>query len=370
MKTIKTFWQVVLLLWLPNLCHAQQINSVRLDSIFKKLYDGGGFSGNVLIAKDGQPVYQKSFGFADSVKQIANSPQMRFLLASVSKQFTAVGIVLLKEAGKLDYDDKLVKYLPGLPYEGITIRQLLNHISGVPDYLPLFEQYWDKTKFATNKDMLDMLAQYHPAPIFEPGQKYLYSNTGYALLASVIERVSGMSFIDYMEQHVFIPFGLKHTLVYTRRARPKYVPDCATGYVYEDTIKRFVEPEQHSRWKNELWEDGIYGEDGINSTVGDLLLWDQAIYNRRILSAEDWSAILTAGKPADGNSDYGFGWHLINSQGKSRAAYHTGGWPGFQSYNEQGLDQNYSIIILRNKFSPPTRVPVELIRSIVAAAKN
>ena len=350
--------------------YSQQRGYQQLDSIFNKLYESGSFSGNVLIAKNGQPIYQKSFGFADSSRQVKNSDQTRFLLASVSKQFTAAGVVLLKEAGKLNYDDKLVKYLPALPYPEITIRQLLNHTSGVPDYLPLLDQYWDKTKFATNNDMLDMLIKYHPAPFFNPGQKYMYSNTGYALLALVIEKISGMSFTDYMEDNVFQPFGLKHTLVYTRRARPKQVPDCATGYVYEDSLKKFVEPEQHPVWKNVLWEDGIYGEDGVNSTVGDMLLWDQIVFNRNIISAEDWKEILGAGKPVEGDSDYGFGWHLINPQGKGWIAYHTGGWPGFQTYNEQGLDQNYTIIILRNKFAPRTKVPTETLRSIINPLKN
>ena len=186
----------------------------------------------------------------------------------------------------------------------------------------------------------------------------------------MIEKVTGMSFTDYMGNKVFLPFGLKHTLVYTRRARPKQVSDCATGYAYDDSLRKFVEPEQHTVWKNALWEDGIYGEDGINSTVGDMLLWDQAVFNRSIISAEDWNEILTAGKPVEGDSDYGLGWHLINPQGKGRIAYHSGGWPGFQSYNEQGLDQNYTIIILRNKFAPGTKVPTEVLRSIVNAAKD
>lgn len=365
MKTLRTTLLICTFLLMASASYCQQRVYRQLDSIFNNLYKSGSFSGNVLIAKNGQPVYQKSFGFADSSEQIKNENLTRFLLASVSKQFTAAGIVLLKEAGKLNYDDKLVKYLPALPYPEITIRQLLNHTSGVPDYLPVFDQYWDKTKFATNDDMLDILIKYHPDPFFEPGQKYLYSNTGYALLASVIEKVSGVSFTDYMEDKVFRPFGLKHTLVYTRRARPKQVPNCATGYVYEDSLKRFIMPEQHPVWKHALWEDGIYGEDGVNSTVSDILLWDQAVFNRTIISAEDWKEILGAGKPAEGDSDYGFGWHLINPQGKGRIAYHTGGWPGFQSYNEQGLDQNYTIIILRNKFAPRTKVPVEVLRSII-----
>ena len=148
-----------------------QTKAARLDSIFTALYNSGQFSGNVLIAENGKPVYQQSFGMADQDKQLPINENTRFLLASVSKQFTAMGIVLLKEAGKLNFDDELVKYIPELPYPGMTIRQVLNHTSGLPDYDPLMQQHWDKSKFATNEDMLKMLLQYHPDAFFPPGQK-------------------------------------------------------------------------------------------------------------------------------------------------------------------------------------------------------
>jgi CubicO group peptidase (beta-lactamase class C family) len=348
--------------------YTQESSNAQIDSIFSALYNSGQFSGNVLIAQNGIAIYEKCFGLADIEKQVSNTPDTRFLLASVSKQFTAVGIVLLKEAGKLSYDDEVVKYIPELPYPGITIRQVLDHTSGLPDYDALMQHYWDKTQFATNNDMLNMLIKYHPSPFFPPGQKYLYSNTGYALLAVVIERVSGMSFTDYMEMKVFSPLGMAHTIIFTRRARPKAVKNYATGYVYADSLKAFVIPEEHPIWRQALWEDGIYGEDGVNATIDDMLKWDQTVYQRSFISSDDWQQILTPGKPKDGNSDYGFGWHLINPQEKGRIAFHSGGWPGFMTYNEQGLDQNYSIIILRNKFTPQTKMPIDIIRSIIKDA--
>jgi CubicO group peptidase (beta-lactamase class C family) len=363
MKLIsKIIASCVLLIVMSN-TNAQNL-SARLDSIFQPLSNAGQFSGNVLIAQNGKPIYEKCFGMADIDKHIANNVNMRFQLASVSKQFTAMGIVLLKESGKISYDDTITKFIPELPYHGITIRQLLNHTSGVPDYFPMFLQYWDKTKFADNNDVIKLLVQYHPPVFFPPGQKYLYSNTGYALLATVIEKVSGTSFKEFMADNVFKRFGLKHTLVCSRHANPINAPDFAIGYVYADSLKAFVIPEQHPMWKTGLWEDAIYGEDGVNSTVGDMLKWDQAVYNRAIISNDDWQQILTAGATAEGSCDYGFGWHL-----KNNAAFHTGGWPGFIIYNEQGLENNYSIIILRNKFTTQTRVAVDPIKSIINADK-
>jgi len=365
MNLLKKTFSICLLITISVSSNAQQIIAGRLDSIFTALYNTGQFSGSVLIAKNGNPVYQKSFGLADIEKQLPNGPETRFLLASVSKQFTAIGIVLLKEAGKLNYDDTVVKYLPEFPYRDITIRQLLNHTSGVPDYDALMQQRWDKTKYATNNDMLNMLIQYHPDPFNAAGQKYNYSNTGYALLALIIEKISDQPYPDYMKNEVFEPLKMTHTLVYTRRARPKHVENCATGYVYDDSLKQFVLPEQHPLWKQALWEDGIYGEDGVNTTTGDLLLWDQVVHSGGLINADDWQQVLTPAKPTEGTSDYGFGWHIINPQNKGRVAYHTGGWPGFMTYNEQGLDKNYSIIILRNKFAPRTRMPVDNIRELI-----
>ncbi|MBS1532366.1 MAG: beta-lactamase family protein [Bacteroidetes bacterium] len=358
------------LVFFSGLCYGQQTDYNKIDSIFDKLYETGQFSGSVLIAVNGKAQYQKSFGMADIEKRTENNQHTRFLLASVSKQFTAMGIVVLKEQGKLDFDDELVKYIPNLPYKGITIRQVLNHTSGLPDYMPLFEQHWDKTKFATNQDMLNMLIQYHPDPLFASGQKYMYSNTGYAVLALLIEKVSGMTFTDFMENKIFKPLGMNHTIIYTRRARPRSIDNYATGYQYDDSLKQFVRPEQHPVWKNALWEDGIYGEDGVNSTTGDILTWDQAVYKHSFISEEDWREILSPGKVAEGNMDYGFGWHTVTRPGIGRSVFHTGGWPGFMAYNEQGLDRNYSIIILRNKFSPQPRVPTDLIRLIICPERK
>lgn len=364
MKTIK----ITCLLLLFQLGLLAQSKTQRLDSIFTALNATGQFSGNVLIAENGKAIYQKNFGAANPETGQPLDNETRFLLGSVSKQFTAAAIIMLKEAGKLKFDDQLSAYIPELPYPGITLRQLLNHTSGLPDYDALMNNVWDKQKFATNEDVVKMLSQYHPTVFFAPGKKYMYSNTGYALLALVIERVAKQSFTDYMEQHVFKAFGMTHTLIYTRRARPRKVDNYAIGYVYQDSLKTFVLPEVHPLWKNALWEDGVYGEDGVNSTTGDLLKWDQAVFNKTILQAADWNEILTPGMVKEGSSDYGFGWHIINPN--DRIAYHSGGWPGYIAYNEQYLDHNRTIIILRNKFTTAIKIPIADIRAILCSTNK
>jgi CubicO group peptidase (beta-lactamase class C family) len=363
-KAITVLW-FFLFNGLGNELPAQQEKAVKLDNLFSAIYQSGQFSGNVLVAEDGKVIYRKSFGLADQEKQLPLNDETSFLMASVSKQFTAAGIVLLKVAGKLRYEDEMVKYLPELPYPGVTIRQMLNHISGLPDYDPLMREHWDKDKYATNDDMIKMLVRYHPPALFPPGQKYMYSNTGYALLATIIERVSELSFTEYMESRVFKPLGMTRTIIYTRRARPRTVLNSAVGYVYEDNAARFVLPEAHPTWKQTMWEDGIYGEDGVNSTTGDLLKWDQAVFHGAFIPSAEWAEALTPGKPGEGASDYGFGWHIINPNGKGRIAYHSGGWPGFATYNEQHLDKNQTIIVLRNKYTAQTRTPIDKIREIL-----
>lgn len=358
----KKLYLWLLLLNCSSLTLKAQTKAQRLDSLFSALYQTGQFSGNVLIAENGKPVYQKSFGLADLENQQPLDAGTRFLLGSVSKQFTAAGIIMLKDAGKLSLDDELTKFLPELPYQNITLRQVLQHSSGLPDYFALMDKKWDKNKYATNEDVLHMLVQYRPNPFFSPGQKYAYSNTGYALLALVIERVSGQSFTDYMEGEVFKKFGMNHTIIYTRRTRPRKVADYALGYVFQDSLKKWILPDVHPQ---DLWEDGIYGEDGVNSTTRDLLKWDQAVFNRAVFSNSDWNDILTAGAVKDGSSDYGFGWHIINPDGEGRIAFHSGGWPGYIAYNEQHLDHNRTIIILRNKFATTIKTPTAIVRQIL-----
>jgi CubicO group peptidase (beta-lactamase class C family) len=337
----------------------------KLDRIFSSLYATGEFSGNVLIAENGKALYQKSFGFADETTKRPVDINTMSLLGSVSKQFTAFAIVLLKEQGKLSFDDSLEQYFPALPYKHITVRQLLTHTSGIPDYAALMDHFWDKSKFASNRDMVDMLVRYHPGALLAPGEKYQYSNTGYALLASIIEQVSGMSYEEFMEEKIFGPLGMMHTLVYTRRFKPRKVADYALGYVYDDSLHNYILPDQSSKWKNGLWEDGIVGEDGINSTASDMLVWDQALYKNNLISATSLNEIFTQGLVAQGQTDYGFGWHIKSVDGYGKIAYHSGGWPGYMAYIERHLDHNKTIIILRNKFIPELKMPVDSIRAIL-----
>jgi CubicO group peptidase (beta-lactamase class C family) len=344
---------------------AQKSRVEKLDSIFASLFATGKFSGNVLIAENGKQLYKKSFGLADESTGRPINSNTQSLLGSVSKQFTPFAIVLMQRRGKLSLDDTLRHFLPSLLYQNITVRQLLNQSSGIPDYIALMNRLWDNTKYASNKDVVDMLIQYHPDSFFPPGTMYGYSNTGYALLASIIEKVSGKPYAEFMEQEVFAPLGMKRTIVYARRYHPRLVTDYALGYVYDDSLHSYVLPDSSVKFKKLLWEDGVMGEDGVNSTVGDLLKWDQVQYNNPLLDSTAINQIFSPGRVAQGQNDYGFGWHIKSFDGYGKIAWHSGGWPGYMAYIERHLQTNKIIIILRNKFSPELKIPIDAIRNIL-----
>jgi CubicO group peptidase (beta-lactamase class C family) len=329
---------------------AAQNKAAQLDSLFTQLHRNQQFFGNVLIAEKGKVTYQKSFGKADYAANADLDAGSVFELASVSKQFTAMGIMLLKKQGKLSYDDSLRKFIPELPYYNITIRQLLHHTSGLPDYMELFTGNWDTTKIATNKDMVALLAKKKPAVLFAPGEKWEYSNTGYALLSNIIEKASGMTYGDYLQKNIFKPLGMKNTRVFRRRYEQKQLPDYAYGYVYDRSNNKFVLPDSLSEYASMVYcLDGITGDGTVNSTTGDLLKWDRALYTARLVPTEMLNEAFAPGTLNNGKkTNYGFGWVVTESQGWGKVLSHTGGWPGYNTLIERHTDNDVTIIILRN----------------------
>src|SRR5271154_3041082 len=221
-------------------CHShkteQKTLSVRLDSLFATVPD---FSGTVLIADKGKPVYHKAFGYVNFETKSPMDTTSIFELASVSKQFTAMLVMMLKEEGKLKYDDRVDQYIPHLPYPGITLRHLLNHTSGLSEYETLMKEHWDKTKVASNSDILEYLIRYHPDKNFEPGTKYKYNNTGYVLLGSVIEKVSGRDFVELINDRIFKPLGMNATDLRSP-AQKRTLRNFALGHIFVEAKGKYV----------------------------------------------------------------------------------------------------------------------------------
>jgi CubicO group peptidase (beta-lactamase class C family) len=257
----------------------------KIDSLLTASYKNDLFNGCVLIAEKGKVIYKKSFGYSnESTKEKLNENSI-FELASISKTFTAMGIVILKEQGKLSYDDKLAKYIPELSfYKDITIKHLLHHTSGLDSYESLMETMYDKSKIVDNKIMIDFFAKYQPKLLFEPKTKWEYSNTGYALLASIIEKVSGLKYGEFLDKAIFNPLKMTNTLVYNRRYAPKTVKNYAYGYVYDPSTKKYVLPDSLENTKYVIWLDGVVGDGTVNSSTIDLYKWDRALAEKIMMN--------------------------------------------------------------------------------------
>ncbi|MBM7419888.1 MULTISPECIES: serine hydrolase domain-containing protein [Chryseobacterium] len=338
----------------------------KLDSLFTKNYEDKIFNGNVLIAEKGKIIFQKSFGVADyETKRLLNNTTI-FELASVSKQFTAMGIVLLEKQGKLKYDDPISKFIPELSfYKNITVRNLLNHTGGLPDYIGLFQKNWDKSKFATNKDIVTEFAKYKPEISFQPSEKYEYSNTGYALLGYIIEKASGKTFGDYLEANIFKPLGMKNTFVYRSRFQPKVIENYAKGFI-ENDFGSIISPDDLGKSYYTYYLDGMVGDGMVNSTTEDLLKWDRSLYTDKLVNEKDKAIIFQGAKLNDGKmTNYGFGWQIGENKEYGKVVAHSGSWAGYTNYIERNLSKDQTIIILQNIDTHKTQIPAQSARKII-----
>jgi len=344
-----------------------QEHITKIDRLLTSMYKNGNLNGNILIAEKGKVVYKKSFGFSnDSTKEKLNDHSI-FELASISKQFTAMAIVILKEKKKLNYDDKMSKYIPELShYDNITIRHLLNHTGGLPDYMEIMDTVFDKSKIATNDDIINLFAKLKPSTLFESNTQWQYSNTGYALLATIIERVTGMSYGAYLSKVIFKPLRMTNTFVYTRRYAPKKISNYAYGFVYSDSLKKYSLPDFLNETKQVVWMDGIVGDGTVNSTVVDLLKWDRALYTTQLITKESKNEVFTSSELNDkSKSNYGFGWFIEDNGIYGNIVNHSGGWPGYLTFIDRHIQNDKTIIVLLNYSNENTYIPVADLRRML-----
>ena len=342
-------WLVLLIIFLScqeNKKHASKSDlTVKLDSLLSTVPD---FSGVVLVAEKGKSVYHKAFGFRNFQTRSPMDTTSVFELASVTKPFTSMIIMMMNEEGKLSYDDPVEKFIPGLPYPRITIRHLLNHTSGLPDYQAVMEANWDKSKIADNNDNIAYLKKYHPEKLSEPGEKYAYSNTGYMLLASIAEKASGQDFIEQCRERIFLPLGLTDTDIRTKEEK-LIMPNMAWGHIYVPEKQRYIAADSFPAFNYTIWLGNRKGPGRISSTAADLLKWDQALYSDRILKKETFQQAFTKTKLNNGTmSDYGFGWMLRNDTAFGDVVFHDGNNPGYNTILLRYIDVNKTLIVLCN----------------------
>ena len=320
------------------------------DKLFTELNQAG-MNGVVLYAEQGQVVYEKAFGWRDLNARHKDSLRIDdvFQLSSDSKMFTAEAIMLLKAEDKLDYDDDVRKYIPELPYEGITIRMLLTHRSGLPRYDSMADEHWpDRKKPFSNEALIKMLAEKKPEVYGTPDAGYFYNNINYALLASVVERASGQHFEDFMRERIFEPLDMTHSFIYSMRGEtevPTYLPVEAQGH---DLYRKGPVKTPND------YLNGVMGDKIMFSNVEDLWIFNQAL-NKHVLLPDSLQAeAFKPGSPAWKNDEnYGFGWRL--SKEHPNMFFHYGWWKGYRSAVIRDVNKNRFLALLCNTTynSPP-----------------
>jgi CubicO group peptidase (beta-lactamase class C family) len=326
---------------------AQGMGSARIKVLVDTITANKAFNGVILYAEDGKTVFEKAIGYRNYADKIALKKRDIFELASVSKQFCALVIMQLKEKGLIQYDDLVEKYL-NIPYQGITIRNLLTHTSGLPDYQDIMDKNWDKTKVANNNDIIAYLNKFHPPSLFAPGEKYLYSNTGYVLLASIAEKASGRDFIEYCNTEIFQKLGMKHTAIRTLEEKAA-VKNFAIGHMYANDNRGYVRADSFPASNYTIWLGNRKGPGRISSTAQDLLKWDNAIRNNRLVSKETMQDAYTPMKLNDGKySFYGFGLELVYKNEALHLVWHNGDNPGYKTLIMRDLNYPRTLILLTN----------------------
>lgn len=309
----------------------------KLDS-FYKLQVARGFNGSVLIGYQGHIIYERYLGFADKNRNIKLTKDAPVQLASTSKTFTATAVMYLHQHKYLNIDHPVQTYLPSFPYPQITVKMLLNHRSGLPDYLKWWGRYKNTVTPAYNDELLTMFAKYKPALDFPSNTRFKYSNSNYAILARLIEEVTEMKYKDFMKQYFFEPIGMNNTFVY----------DPAEGFPGNATKS------YHPNWIEYpiVFSDGIYGDKGIYSTVRDMYRWDQSFYDNEFLDSNTTEyAYGPCSFETGGVKNYGLGWRMYCYPDGDKVVFHNGWWHGNNTVFLRFIKDNFTIIVLGNKYN-------------------
>jgi CubicO group peptidase (beta-lactamase class C family) len=307
----------------------------RIDRLMG-VYAGDVPGASVLVLKNGEPVFRRSYGLADLEEKIAASPATNYRLASVTKQFTAAAILLLAEEGRLGLDDRARKWLPTLPpqADAVTVRQLLTHTSGLVDYEDVIPG--GMSAQLHDADVLSLLETQHRT-YFPPGTSYRYSNSGYALLALIVERAAAQRFAAFLQQRIFLPLGMRNTVAHEEGR--SVIAERAFGYSQE--AGSWVRTDQSQT-------SAVLGDGGIYSSIDDLAKWDAALYDERLLQA---ASLRQAFEPATDTDDatvrYGFGWRITGD-----SLWHSGETRGFRSVIVRFPHRHLSVLVLTNRNDP------------------
>ena len=310
----------------------------RIDTLFQSLYQSNQFNGNVLVAKANEIIYQKAFGYAVKEKNEPLNDSTIFQLASVSKVITGIAVMQLYEKGQLKLNQLVCDILPDFPYKTISVQHLLSHRSGIPNYAYFCDVLLkNDPTVLSNNDMLDIIVKHKPICYLKTNTRFNYSNTNYALLALIVEKISGKTFSDYLKDELFIPLGMTHS--FTAKNLPSDKKNKAQGYTH--TFK----PVANDRF------DGILGDKGIYTSTYDLYLLSTSLYQKSSLSAQTQAMCYTPFSPEKKLGNYGLGWRMKNWTSTNKEVFHNGWWHGFRSAFHRRLNDSLTIIVLSNRLN-------------------
>ncbi|WP_397446971.1 serine hydrolase domain-containing protein [Polaribacter sp. R77954] len=328
----------------------------KLDSLLKRIHKRHDFHGAILVAKNKKIIYENQIGYADFRKKIPITKVSEFQLASVSKQFTAAAIMLLKERNQIQLTDTVNHYFPNFPYQDITITNLLNHTSGLPKYFWIAEHEWKSENPPTNTDLINVLPASKAQRFFKPGRNFDYSNTGYFVLAAIVEKVSGSSFNTFLKKNFFEPLGMQHTYVYSYQ-NDSVRKNQLIGY-------RLYRGWRHLKIGNTV-NDAIVGDKNVYSTAEDLYKWTYGLNSTQLLSKESLDLMYTQGKTIYGRKvPYGFGFRMEKFD--DNKIYHYGKWNGFSTALTNYLEDDLVVIVLEHTSYNAMRSLNKKIKKIVS----
>ncbi len=327
-----------------------------MESLVREAHEKGLFTGTWLYAENGIIVGKGAVGRRDPGNALPMREDCVFDLASVSKNFTATAVLLLRKRGLLRLEDEITKFFPEIPYRGVTVRHLLNHTGGLPDYMDWIAGTAEKEHtIPGNEIIVRFLLECGEAPSFAPGEQFEYSNTGYCLLAQIVEKVSGVPFEEFMRKNVFEPAEMMSTRIVHRRKDRLTPENLAYGLVLERD--QYVLPDDTDGDSHCVVPlDGMNGDGVVHSNIFDLLAWDSACRHEALLTKEEQELMYTPGKLNSGEDSgkddeagsvgYGFGWAIFEDEKLGRIVGHSGGWPGYSIWYERFLDADRVLAIL------------------------
>ena len=327
-------------------------NEDKIDQIFSEYNKPDMPGAAVMVIKNGEIIFQKGYGIANIESNQPVSETTNFRLASVTKQFTAMSILLLIENGRINFNTTIKELFPDFPEFGskMNIKHLLQQTSGLIDYEDMIDD--TVTIQLKDKDVLNLMMQ-SDSTYFEPGSKYQYSNSGYALLALAVEKISGKPFRDFLEENIFQPLGMKNTIAFENNINE--VKNRAYGYTITEAGTELTDQSITS---------AVLGDGGIYSSLNDLFKWDQALYTNNLIDQKYLIESWTPGITLEGAEfPYGYGWHL-EKRYSSEVVYHTGSTRGFRNILYRIPGNNFTIVILINRNAGPERTTLDYAYSI------